>query len=173
MSPSPERSKKTWGTRGFAAELVSGADEMGVGGFAEMDHEIDMIACGDRLDRVAPFSHENGLGIVAVEPRAEALPETCEGVGVLAAADERRGHVHAEAIAAEVEPELHDGAQLGAHRKAGWMLRRELPGLRRIGLVIAVAKRGLERQEIGHEVFAVGGARHGLPKHATSAVRHR
>lgn len=115
----------------------------------EMDKEVNMEARRDSLRGIRPFGDQNAFRVLFIEQLPDLLPECTDAAAVRVVLDERRGHVHAEAVCTQREPELHDVDKLLLGCAAVRVIHRELPR-RIVNLREAVIERRLAIEEVLH-----------------------
>ena len=115
----------------------------------EMDKEVNMEARRDSLRGIRPFGDQNAFRVLFIEQLPDLLPECADTAAIQIVLDERRGHVHAEAVRAQGEPELHDIDKLLLGCAAVRVIHRELPR-RIVDLREAIIERRLAIEEILH-----------------------
>ena len=94
-----------------AREVGVLAEQVEVVRRAEMQQEIHVEAGVQRLRRVAPLRDEHRIGKALVEEGADLAPQPRRPDMARVLLDQAAGHVHAEAVAAQSEPEGHDVLQ--------------------------------------------------------------
>ena len=88
----------------MTAELVAdvpsrfGAEQLRIGGQIEMNQEINVETCCDGLRGIRPFGNQDAFRVLFIEHLPDLLPECTDAAAVRVVLDERRGHVHAEAV---------------------------------------------------------------------------
>lgn len=115
----------------------------------EMDKEVNMEARRDSLRGIRPFGDQNAFRVLFIEQLPDLLPECTDAAAVRVVLDERRGHVHAEAVRTQGKPELHDVDKLLLGCAAVRVVHRELPR-RIVNLREAVIERRLAIEEVLH-----------------------
>ena len=73
-----------------------------------MQQKIHVEAARDRAVGLSPFGDQNGGGVFPVEEGAHILPQGDRALLFRVVLDKRTRHIHAEAVAAEPQPEAHD-----------------------------------------------------------------
>ena len=115
----------------------------------EMDKEVNMEARRDSLRGIRPFGDQNAFRVLFIEQLPDLLPECADTAAIQIVLDERRGHVHAEAVCTQGKPELHDVDKLLLGCAAVRVIHRELPR-RIVDLREAVIERRLAIEEVLH-----------------------
>ena len=125
------------------------AEEFCISRQIEMDKEVNMEARRDSLRGIRPFGNQDAFRVLFIEHLPDLLPECTDAAAVRIVFDERRGHVHAEAVCTQREPELHDVDKLllgcAAVRVIHWKLPTRIVDLRE-----AVVECRLAIEEILH-----------------------
>ena len=112
-----------------------------------LEIKVHIKAVFQRHARAVPLGHQRGFGVFLIQHGGNVPPD---GAGVFfvfgIVFDQARSHIHAEAVAAHIQPEPHDVFHRFHGRLAGGGGGGHLPFL--VDLAVTIVQRGLALEEV-------------------------
>ena len=153
----------------FASEieaLLVVAQQAGIAAAGVVQVEVHVIARPQGQRRIAPLCHHGGIGIFAIQHLPDVLPNSAgAGLSLIVVLDQGGSHVHAEAVAAVVQPKAHDVLHGLPGGDGVGMVDGHLPGLVRLQETVVQRRLALEEiQDIGAVALALAADKAVVPR---------